>query len=740
MLDTHNMAFLPPRSAEDKIDKIQASQDALLLTHSLVTPNLSNIQVIRTDSERKTTLTLQLCGRRIVANDPVSTFIVLFTPSATVHTGWVITKKTTTQLEFPKVSNGTLSELACALTGGTGLVSESPLLQYVTVVAGAVLDACQNFDDGETGVARATHCIEEGSLGQFIQQFVQGTHAAGVNSKLPDDSILEHIRRQRVADVAWARARVPQIDLIARLKDAPPLKDFSAAIRGGGGSTPIGVLAELKRASPSKGDIFPNADAAEISARYARAGAVGVSVLTEGHWFKGTLADLVSVRQSVEAAVGARDRPVVLRKDFIIDEYQIYEARVYGADSLLLIVAILSDDHLANLLETSRSLGMEPLVEVANADEMKRALHVGAQLIGINNRNLHTFSVDMSTTERLVADVRDSAVTFIALSGIQSRADVQRYMAAGARAVLVGEALMRSQNPTALVRALRGLPPQANKKGSNTGTDAPSPPLVKICGCTDASTALWAAKSGADFIGLVFAESPRQLDVEAARGIVEAVHNLNPYGRDSLRVSFAEGVANYHALHSAASLGPLVVGVFADQSKDLVNTIASSANIDVIQLSGDEGLTNSELSGYCRPVIKAIHVSSEQQPQQLVQVLDAIQPHTGLLDTKSAGARGGTGETFDWAIATAVLAAGSHPFFLAGGLNPENINAAVEGVRPWAVDVSSGVESVIESQQEPPEKRQKTHNHTPTRVRRKDLDKIRDFVALAKTVETGLIQ
>jgi anthranilate synthase / indole-3-glycerol phosphate synthase / phosphoribosylanthranilate isomerase len=210
----------------------------------------------------------------------------------------------------------------------------------------------------------------------------------------------------------------------------------------------------VKRASPSKGDIAPDMDAAEQAIKYARGGAAAISVLTEPHWFKGTLEDMLAARRAVEE-VGGR-RPAILRKDFIIDEYQVVEGRVYGADTVLLIVAALNDERLAALMDCSRSLGMEPLVEVNSADEMERALAAGARVVGINNRDLRNFRVDLSTTDRLAGMV-SGEVLIAALSGISTREDVERFENAGAQAVLVGEALMLADDPGATIEALRGV-------------------------------------------------------------------------------------------------------------------------------------------------------------------------------------------------------------------------------------------------------------------------------------------
>lgn len=176
--------------------------------------------------------------------------------------------------------------------------------------------------------------------------------------------------------------------------------------------------------------------------------------MTEPAWFKGALEDMASVRDAVESLGPAR--PAILRKDFIVDEYQVLEARVHGADSVLLIVASLDDATLTQLMARSRALGMEPLVEVNNAEEMERALRAGARVIGINNRDLRSFHVDLGTTGRL-AGLAPADVLLAALSGISTREDVERFAEAGASAVLVGESLMVAADPAAKIRELRGV-------------------------------------------------------------------------------------------------------------------------------------------------------------------------------------------------------------------------------------------------------------------------------------------
>jgi anthranilate synthase/indole-3-glycerol phosphate synthase/phosphoribosylanthranilate isomerase len=268
---------------------------------------------------------------------------------------------------------------------------------------------------------------------------------------MPEPTLLDTIVARRKLDVAEAKLAKPAQALQAALAGAPAPIDFAERLRR---DRPMAVIAEVKRASPSKGDIAPGMDAVAQAMKYATGGAAGISVLTEPTWFKGTLADLAGVRGAVEALGGAR--PAVLRKDFIIDEYQVLEARVAGADSVLLIVASLDDSTLAQLLDFSRELGMEPLVEVNNAEEMRRALDSGATVIGINNRDLRDFNVDLGTTDRLAGMV-NGGVLLAALSGIGTRADVERFEATGAGAVLVGESLMLADDPAAKIGELRGI-------------------------------------------------------------------------------------------------------------------------------------------------------------------------------------------------------------------------------------------------------------------------------------------
>jgi indole-3-glycerol phosphate synthase len=256
--------------------------------------------------------------------------------------------------------------------------------------------------------------------------------------------VLDRIVQAKRAQVARDKENVSPRRLIELATSAPPPRDLPAALLRGG---QINIIAEIKKASPSRGAIREQADVTDVAAGYASAGAVALSVLTESGFFLGTPEDLAQAKRSVALPV--------LRKDFILEEYQVYESRVLGADSLLLIVRILPSRDLTTLIGVSRSLHMEPLVEVHTEEEARRAVDCGATLIGVNNRNLQTLSVSIDNSLRIAESLPGAAVR-VSESGIETRQDIDRLRAAGYHAFLIGERLMREADPGAALRALLG--------------------------------------------------------------------------------------------------------------------------------------------------------------------------------------------------------------------------------------------------------------------------------------------
>jgi indole-3-glycerol phosphate synthase len=256
-------------------------------------------------------------------------------------------------------------------------------------------------------------------------------------------TFLETVVERTEADVARRKRETPAAELEARLGPARRGHPFSEALIDEG----ISLIAEMKRASPSRGPIRPGASVAEIVRAYEAGGARAVSVLTEPAHFGGSIDDLAEAR-------AACDLPL-LRKDFVIDEYQVLEARAAGADAVLLIVAALGADRLGELMAAASDLDMDSLVEVHDEDEVEIAVETGAEVIGINNRDLHSLEVDLGTTFRLLADVPAGTVV-VAESGITDHGHVEELENAGVDAILVGEALMRADDPERAIRELLG--------------------------------------------------------------------------------------------------------------------------------------------------------------------------------------------------------------------------------------------------------------------------------------------
>ncbi len=253
--------------------------------------------------------------------------------------------------------------------------------------------------------------------------------------------ILDEIVQHKREEVAARKSRVPLRSLEERLEQSRPVRDFRGALRQEG----ISVIAEIKRRSPSRGDILPDVDAIKLAALYEQAGARALSILADEKYFGGSLEDISKVAKHTKLPI--------LCKEFIIDPYQLYEARLAGADAALLIVRILSDDELRSFLHEATQLGLAALVETHDEAEIERALAAGASIIGINNRDLDTLEVDINTTLRLKKQV-PGGNTLVSESGIKTRREVTMLEAGGVDALLVGESLLTSENIHAQLRSL----------------------------------------------------------------------------------------------------------------------------------------------------------------------------------------------------------------------------------------------------------------------------------------------
>jgi len=253
---------------------------------------------------------------------------------------------------------------------------------------------------------------------------------------------LDKIVAETLTELEQRQKTIPLSELEAAIDKKPAPLDLASALSGDG----ISLIAEVKRASPSKGALNPNLDAVALAKTYAECGAAAISVLTEEHYFKGSGQDLEAVKNALPAVP-------VLRKDFILEPYQLFEARAWGADAVLLIVAILDDAALKELITISHRLGMQCLLEVHDEAELRRALVCDARLIGINNRNLHTLEVDINVTKRLRPLIPPGRIV-VSESGIKGREDIQKLKDWGVDAVLIGEALVTADDIPARIKEL----------------------------------------------------------------------------------------------------------------------------------------------------------------------------------------------------------------------------------------------------------------------------------------------
>jgi indole-3-glycerol phosphate synthase / phosphoribosylanthranilate isomerase len=400
----------------------------------------------------------------------------------------------------------------------------------------------------------------------------------------------------------------------------------------------IGLIAEVKRASPSKGKFAPEVDPVELAQIYDANGAAAISVLTEPHFFLGSFDYLAAIKKAVHVPV--------LCKDFIIDEYQVYEARAWGADAILLICAILDQNQLQRLLKVASDLSIHCLVEVHTSEELVQAITAGARIIGINSRDLKTFQIHPDLIRELRPLIPKDTIV-VAESGIHTSADTRRLARYDVQAMLVGESLVTSQDIPAQIHTLL--------EGANKNAQ------VKICGLRTTDQMLTARETGVDLIGLMFYEqSSRYIQPKAAKELLK---------------TYEDG-----------QVSPDIVGIFVNEEAGYINDIAEHIGLHFVQLHGDE--SPEFCSCIHRPVIKALRLNGKTHSHST-----ETYSHTTwriLLDTP-AFKWGGTGKTHDWVLAQSI--AQQSPIILAGGLTPENVGEAIQQVHPWGVDVSSGVET-----------------------------------------------
>ena len=422
---------------------------------------------------------------------------------------------------------------------------------------------------------------------------------------------------------------------------------FEAALR----QQDFNFICEVKKASPSKGIIAEHFPYLDIAKEYEVAGAAAISVLTEPDFFKGDKKYLQEIASTVKIPV--------LRKDFIIDEYQIYQAKVWGASAILLICACLDVPTLTKFRELADSLGLSSLVEAHDEHEVQMAIDCGARITGVNNRNLKDFTVDVQNSVRLRNLVQDDVI-FVSESGLETPEDIQVLRDNNIGVALMGETFMRSPNKVEKLAYLYG--------------PTYYTPKVKMCGISKVETIPAVVEAKPDYMGLVFAPSKRQVTVDQAKILVEELHRgyAKKYGSDT-----------EHDKNDTIK----TVGVFVNETVDNLVTIANEANLDAVQLHGDEdeAFIQSLKERTNVEVWKAIQIRTAADTEKWIDSsADML-----LFDAYHKDERGGTGEVFDWSS----LDTFERPFMLAGGIDSTNVARAIRTVRPYGIDISSGIET-----------------------------------------------
>ena len=505
--------------------------------------------------------------------------------------------------------------------------------------------------------------------------------------------ILDKIVAATEKRVCDAKANLPLSELQQQVERMPITKDFpfEQALQ----ELDFNFICEVKKASPSKGIIAEEFPYLEIANDYEMAGAAAISVLTEPDFFLGSPQYLQEITEVVHIPV--------LRKDFIIDEYQIYEAKLWGASAILLIAAILDDDTMQRFHELADSLGLSCLVEAHDETEVLRAVSIGARIIGVNNRNLKDFTVDVNNSIRL-RNLVDDSVIFVSESGLDTAADIQCLRDNDIHAALMGESFMRSANKVEKLAELYGpirhnsfmendldLDVLGKKRAckvealpisevtdrivleADSVTEQRCEVKVKFCGITQLDTVPVLLETGPDYVGFVFAPSKRQVTVEQAQSIARDL-------RDSLKITNGD-----------KSSSP--VGVFVNETISTIVEIAKAVPLSVVQLHGDETIA----------YIETLRNQLQEQQLESVEIWKAIQvqgkedilpweqaPIDGLVvDAYSKEERGGTGKIIDWSLLEGVQV----PYYLAGGIGLHNVARAIRRLQPYGLDMSSSLET-----------------------------------------------
>ena len=440
---------------------------------------------------------------------------------------------------------------------------------------------------------------------------------------------LTEIIKYKIKEVEERKKRLSQDKMIEKLKNKKiEIRDFYKALNQKNETT---LIAEIKKASPTLGNINLNINVEKQAIEYTKAGANAISVLTDEKFFKGDLKYLKKIKKITNLPI--------LQKDFIIDPYQIYEAKYYGADAILLISSVLKEDYLNELVNLTHKLGLKCLVETHSKKDIEKALKTKAKIIGINARNLETFKIDLKNIIRLSPLVLSNHL-LVAESGIKTREDVLKLKKAGVNCILVGTTLMQASDVGDKIKELK----------------LKSSPKIKICGITSLSNALEISKLKVDYLGFIinYPKSPRNISPERVADIIKKIKAQNK------TIKF--------------------VGIFLDEPVENVKKIIKKCKLDIVQLHGDESpVYCSELKNLAE-VWKSIIVKDKED-------IEKIKIYQDITDKILLDAGCGSGKQINHKLLKKLKID-----ILAGGIGLDNIQEVIKKINPKIIDLNSKVE------------------------------------------------
>jgi len=406
----------------------------------------------------------------------------------------------------------------------------------------------------------------------------------------------------------------------------------------------IALIAEVKFASPTSPELGSSDELLERVKAYEKAGADAISIITEKHFFKGDVSLVTKVKKAVNIPV--------LQKDFVIDEKQIYEAKEIGSDALLLIARLIDGETLKKFVALCFELGIEPVVEVNSEEDLEKAVKTKTNIIAVNARDLETFVIDVEKVCELIKKIPDKFIK-LGFSGINSSKEVTQYKNSGAQGVLIGTSLMKTKNIDSLMKNLLVLPEAPSVSVTRKFLSV----KVKICGIQKLEDAEAAIAAGADYLGFIFVrDSKRATDRKAAKKVINKV-------RGKVKI----------------------VGVFRDHTLEKINELCEELDFDLVQLHGESG--DKFYHEISRPVIRSFGLPSQFDANDIMHKMKKYNVKYHMIDRQTPG------EGDALSIENAQALAQSFPLFVAGGLTPENVGYVVNQVKPFAVDVITGVKT-----------------------------------------------